>query len=97
MDSSSFCTLMSRSRSTEARIIERDWNEKRPSNEYIVEVLKHESVYALGVLAMEIMIGREFIDKWIDEIYKKDKLFELPPHPYLDHDEGCFVKHRSDL
>ena len=97
MDSSSFCTLMSRSRSMEARSIERDWNEKRPSNEYIVEVLKHESVYALGVLAMEIMIGCKCIDKWIDEFYQKDKLFELSPHPCLYHDEGCFVKHRSDL
>ena len=97
MDSSSFCTLMSRSRSREARIIDANWSKMRPSNEYIVEVLKHESVYALGVLAMEIMIGREFIDKWIDEICKKDKLFKLSPHPCLDHDEGCFVKHRSDL
>ena len=97
MDSSSFCTLMSRSRSIEARIIARDWNEKRPSNEYIVEVLKHESVSGLGVVAMEIMIGREFCVLLIYLFFLKDKLFELPPHPYLYYDKGCFVNHRSDL
>ena len=80
----------------EARRIELTWNE-HPSNEYIIEVLKHESVYALGVLAMEIMIGYKETEEWIRSFLYSGALFELSPHPCLCYDEGCSVNHWSDV